>query len=55
MSLEQPRDLIQEQAFQNAGRRVAAHLPQGDLIAFDDEEERSTKRTVRRDPIHVLP
>ena len=55
VSLEQRRDVIKEQAFQNTGWRVAAHLPQGDLIAFDDEEEGCTERTVRRDPIQCAP
>ena len=43
MSFKQCRHAIHRQAFTDAGRRVAAHLPQGDLLVFNDEQERRTK------------
>ena len=47
--LEQCRHGVYGQTLTDERRRVAAHLPQGDLLVLDDEQKRRTKRSMRLD------
>ena len=49
ISLEQCRHVANVYAFVQRARCVAANLPERELIAFNDEQERRAERTVRSD------